>query len=232
MPPTLRPERWSFNGYLTVFEQIPFLNQLWSSVLITVTNTAGVVATSAVAGYAFARMRFRGRSVLFGAIVSMLMVPTTLLLIPQFQTVQAFGWLNTTAGVVVPGIVSAFGIFLLRQVYLGLPVALEEAARIDGANPAQIFWFVILPLVRPALSALTILTVIVSWSSLLWPLIIMTSAQDMPLSVGIASFRGEHSTVYPAMLAASFMASVPTMIFFLLLQRRVLDGIAFSGLRG
>ncbi|WP_082561713.1 carbohydrate ABC transporter permease [Microbacterium sp. Root61] len=232
VPPTLWPTSWSFDNYLGVFDRIPFGRQLLNSVIITVANTIATVLLSALGGYAFARMRFRGRGFLFGLVLSMLMVPGTLLLIPQYQTVQAFGWVDTLTGVVVPGIVNAFGIFLMRQVFLGLPDELEEAARLDGANPFQIFWRIMLPLAKPGLSALAILTVIATWSALLWPLVVINSQGQMPLSVGLASFTGEHGSEYPSMLAASLMAMLPIFVFFILMQRRVIEGVAFSGLKG
>lgn len=232
VPPTLWPTNWSFDNYVGVFERIPFARQMLNSAIITVANTAATVVLAALGGYAFARMRFPGRGLLFGLVLSMLMVPGTLLLIPQYQTVQAFGWVDSLTGVIVPGIVNAFGIFLMRQFFLGLPDELEEAARLDGANPFQIFWRIMLPLAKPGLSALAILTVLATWSALLWPLVVINSQSQMPLSVGLASFTGEHGSEYPSMLAASLMAMLPIFIFFIVMQRRVIEGVAFSGLKG
>ena len=232
VPPTLWPTSWSLRNYIGVFQRVPFARQMLNSTIITVCNTAATVVLAALGGYTFARMRFPGRKALFGLVLSMLMVPGTLLLIPQYQTINAFGWVNSLTGVIVPGIVSAFGIFLMRQVFLGLPNELEEAARLDGANPFQIFWLIMLPLAKSGLSALAILTVLSSWSSLLWPLVVMNTQEKMPLSVGLASFTGEHGSEYPSMLAASLMAMLPIFVFFIIMQRRVIEGVAFSGLKG
>ncbi|WP_223694923.1 carbohydrate ABC transporter permease [Leifsonia poae] len=232
VPPVLWPTTWNLDNYLGVFTQIPFLRQLGNTVVITVLTTAATLILCALGGYAFARMRFPGKGALFSIVLSMLMVPGTLLLIPQYQTVEAFGWLDSFAGIVVPGLVNAFGIFMMRQFFLGLPHELEEAARLDGANPFQIFWRIMLPLAKPGLSALGILTVLASWSSLLWPLVVVNTQDMMPLSVGLASFTGEHGSEYPSMLAAALMAMLPIMILFLFMQRRVIEGIAFSGLKG
>ena len=232
VPPTLWPTSWHFDNFIAVFDRMPFFRQMGNTVIITVANTVATVTIAALGGYVFARMRFRGRGFLFGLILSMLMVPGTLLLLPQYQTIQALGWLNTVPGIVVPGIVSAFGIFLMRQFFLGIPDELEEAARLDGANPFQTFWRIMLPLATPGLSALAILTVLGTWSALLWPLIIVNSQDAMPLAVGLASFTGEYGSEYPSMLAAALMAQIPIFPFFLLMQRRVIDGIAFSGLKG
>jgi len=232
VPPTLWPTSWQWDNFISVFERMPFLRQMGNTVVITVANTVATVTLAALAGYVFARMQFRGRSVIFGLILSMLMVPGTLLLVPQYQTIQALGWLNSVPGIVVPGIVSAFGIFLIRQFFLAIPDELEEAARLDGANPFQIFWRIMLPLATPGLSALAVLTVLGTWSALLWPLIIVNTQDAMPLAVGLASFTGEYGSEYPAMLAAALMAQIPIFIFFLLMQRRVIEGVAFSGLKG
>jgi multiple sugar transport system permease protein len=232
VPPTLWPTQWNLDNYIGVFTQVPFLRQMLNTVIITVLTTVATLILCALGGYAFARMRFFAKGPLFAIVLSMLMVPGTLLLIPQYQTVQSFGWLNSFAGIVVPGLVNAFGIFMMRQFFLGLPKELEEAARLDGANPGQVFWQVMLPLARPGLSALAILTALASWSSLLWPLVIVNSQDMMPLAVGLASFTGEHGSEYPSMLAAALMAMLPIMILFLVMQRRVIEGIAFSGLKG
>ncbi|WP_353114036.1 carbohydrate ABC transporter permease [Microbacterium sp.] len=232
VPPTLWPTTWSLDNYAGVFAQIPFLTQMMNTAIIAVSTTVLTLILCALGGYAFARMRFAGKNLLFSIVLSMLMVPGTLLLIPQYQIVQQLGWLNTFPGIVVPGLVNAFGIFMMRQFFLGLPKELEEAARIDGANPFQIFWRVMLPLAKPGLSALAILTMLASWSSLLWPLVVVNTQDMMPLSVGLASFTGEHGAEYPTMLAAALMAMLPIMVLFLVMHRRVMEGIAFSGLKG
>jgi len=230
--PTFWPGVLHWENYLSVFTKVPFLDQLGVSVAITVLRVLGQVVLCSLAGYAFARMRFRAKGVIFGVVLSILMVPSQVYLIPQFQIVQSLGLLNSIWGIVLPGLFSAFGVFLMRQTFMGLPVELEEAARLDGANPFQIFWKVMLPLAAPGLSALAVITALWSWNDLLWPLVVTTYAKNMPLSAGLATLQGSVTTDYTVMMAASVMAMAPVLVFFIALQRRMVDGLAFSGTKG
>lgn len=231
-PPTFWPGILHFENYAEVFATVPFLNQLWVSIAITVLRVLGQVVLCSMAGYAFARMRFPLKGVILAVILSILMVPSQVYLIPQFQIIQNLGLLNTVWGIVLPGIFSAFGVFLMRQFFMGLPLELEEAARLDGANPLQTFWRIMLPLAAPGISALVILTTLWSWNDLLWPLVVSTYADRMPLSVGLATMTGAYDTDYTLMMAASTMAMAPVVILFVVLQRRVVAGLAFSGSKG
>jgi multiple sugar transport system permease protein len=177
-------------------------------------------------------MRFRGRAILLALVLSILLVPSQVYLLSQYQIVQSLGWLNTIMGIVAPGLFSAFGTFLMRTAFLNLPVELEEAARIDGANPFQVFWKVMLPLVTPSISVLAITTILWSWNLLLWPLVVSTSAESMPLAAGLATLSSDRQVDYPVLMAASLMAMAPVLIMFIVLQRRVIDGLASSGLKG
>ncbi len=232
VPPTFWPAELKWGNYAEVFQTIPFLKQFGVSVLITVLRTAGQLILCAMAGYAFARMHFTGRGILLGIVLSILMVPGQVYLLPQYQIIQGMNLLETPWGIVLPGIFSAFGTFLMRQFFMSLPKELEESARLDGANPFQIFWKIMLPLSKPALSAVAITTVLWSWNDLLWPLIVTTRDTAMPLSVGIATFAGRTATDYSVMMAASVMAVAPVLILFILLQRRVIEGLAHTGLKG
>lgn len=229
VPPTFWPGELQWQNYATVFTKVPFLSQLGVSIAITVLRVLGQVILCCMAGYAFARMRFPLKGVILAIILSILMVPGQVYLIPQFQIVQNLGLLNTVWGIVIPGIFSAFGVFLMRQFFMGLPTELEEAARLDGANPFQVFWKVMLPLAAPGISALVIITTLWSWNDLLWPLVVTTYAESMPLSAGLATLQGSVSTDYTVMMAASIMAMAPVLILFIVLQRRVIEGLAFSG---
>ena len=229
--PTFWPAELQWQNYAAVFERLPFLDQLRTSIVITVIRTLAQIVLCTMAGYAFARMRFRGRAVLLAVTLSILMVPSQAYLISQYQIVQGFGWLNTTLGIVAPGLFSAFGTFLMRTAFLNLPTELEEAARIDGAGPFQIFWKIMLPLARPSISVLAITTVLWSWNELLWPLVVSTYANSMPLAAGLATLSSDKTTDYPVMMAASILAMAPVLILFIVLQRRVIDGLAFSGLK-
>ncbi|AXE39609.1 L-arabinose transport system permease protein AraQ [Acidipropionibacterium virtanenii] len=232
VPPKFIPDSWQWHNYSDVFTRLPFLHQFWVSVEITVLRTGVQLLLCAMAGYAFARMQFKGRGLLFGLLLAILMVPGQSYLIGQYQVIQNFGLLETPWGIVLPGFFSAFGVFLMRQAFMSLPVELEEAARLDGCNPWQAFWRVMFPLVRPSLFAVMITTVLWSWNDLLWPLIVTTREESMPLSVGIATLAGQHSTDYALMMAASTMAMAPIFILFFSMQKRVIEGLATSGLKG
>lgn len=232
VPPSFIPDSLQFGNYAEVFQKLPFLNQFWTSILITVVRTSGQLILCSLAGYAFARMRFTGRGLLFGLLLAILMIPGQAYLIPQYQIVQNLGLLETPWAIVLPGIFSAFGAFLMRQSFMNLPVELEEAARLDGCNPWQTFWRVMFPLVKPGLFAVAITTVLWSWNDLLWPLIVTTREAAMPLSVGIATLAGQHSSDYAVMMAASVMAMAPIFVLFFSMQKRVIEGLAHSGLKG
>ncbi|MFJ3033045.1 carbohydrate ABC transporter permease [Curtobacterium pusillum] len=229
--PTFWPGELQWQNYAQVFERLPFLSQLGTSVTVTVIRTIAQIVLCTLAGYAFARMRFRGRAVLLAIVLSILLVPSQVYLISQYQIVQGFGWLDTLMGIVAPGLFSAFGTFLMRTAFLNLPPELEEAARMDGANPFQTFWRIMLPLARPSISVLAITTVLWSWNELLWPLVVSTRAEDMPLAAGLATLSGDRTIDYPVLMAASLMAMAPVLIMFVVLQRRVMDGLASSGLK-
>ncbi|KQO64407.1 sugar ABC transporter permease [Curtobacterium sp. Leaf261] len=229
--PTFWPGTLQWDNYVQVFERLPFLHQLWTSVLITIIRTIAQIVLCTLAGYAFARMRFKGRVILLGIVLSILLVPSQVYLISQYQIVQGLGWLDTIMGIVAPGLFSAFGTFLMRTAFLNMPTELEEAARVDGANPFQTFWRIMLPLARPSISVLAITTVLFSWNELLWPLVVSTRAEDMPLAAGLATLSGDRTIDYPVLMAASLLAMAPVLIMFVVLQRRVIDGLASSGLK-
>jgi len=229
--PTFWPAELQWQNYADVFDRMPFLSQLNTSIWLTVIRVLAQIVLCTMAGYAFARMRFSGRAVLLGITLSILMVPSQVYLISQYQIVQNFGWLDTLVGIVAPGLFSAFGTFLMRTAFLNMPLELEEAARLDGANPFQIFWKIMLPLARPSISVLAITTTLWSWNELLWPLVVSTYSETMPLSAGLATLVGDKNTDYPVMMAASLMAMAPVLVLFVVLQRRVIDGLASSGLK-
>ncbi|GGM29298.1 carbohydrate ABC transporter permease [Promicromonospora citrea] len=229
--PVFWPSELHWENYAEVFDRMPFLQQLGNSVLVTVLRTLAQILFCTLAGYAFARMRFRGRGVLLGLVLSILMVPSQVYLLSQYQIIQSLGLLDSVGGLVLPGLFSAFGTFLMRTAFLSMPNELEEAARLDGANPFQIFWKIMLPLARPTVAVLAITTVLWSWNELLWPLVVTTYSERMPLSAGLATLIGDRTTDYPVVMAASLLAMAPVLVMFVLLQRRVIDGLASSGLK-
>ncbi|BDZ54646.1 carbohydrate ABC transporter permease [Agromyces marinus] len=232
IPPVIIPDPWVFTNFAEVFDTMPFGQMFANSVLLTVGRTVGQVVLCTMAGYAFARIPFRGRNAVFVLFLSVLMVPSQLYLLPQFEIIQTLGWLNTLQALIVPGIFSAFGTFLMRQFFMSMPAELEEAARIDGANPWQTFWRVMVPLAKPGIVALTVFTVLWSWNDLLWPLVVTTDPTKMPLSVGLSQLVGLHGTDYPVLMAGALLATLPMLITFMILQKQFIQGIAFSGTKG
>ncbi|HMN29499.1 MAG TPA: carbohydrate ABC transporter permease [Caldilineaceae bacterium] len=186
----------------------------------------------AMAAYAFARVQFPGRDVLFLGVLATMMLPYSVLLIPTYLIVWSLGLANTIAGVVVPGFASAYSIFMLRQFFLNIPLELEDAARIDGCSRLRIFFQIIVPLAQPALVTIAMFTFIGEWSSFIWPLVVLSSDKLYPITVGIALFRGEHSLYYDRVFAASLLATVPLLVVFFLGQRYIIGGISLTGLKG
>ncbi|WEK61668.1 MAG: carbohydrate ABC transporter permease [Candidatus Microbacterium colombiense] len=232
VPPVLFPEILDFGAFERFFATVPFGSMLGVSVLSLLLRVAGQLVICTLAAYGFARFRFPGRDALFLLFLVMLMAPSQLFLIAQFDLMKTFGLLNTVPAIAIPGIFSAFGTFLLRQAFLALPADYEEAARLDGANAFQIFWRVMLPMVGPTVAALAVLTSLYSWNDLLWPLIVTSSPDTMTLPVGLANLQGQYGTDYPTLMAGSFIASLPLVVIFIALQRQFFAGIASSGLKG
>lgn len=187
---------------------------------------------NAMAAYAFARVQFPGRNILFLGVLATMMLPYSVLLIPTYLIVWSLGLANTVFGVVIPGFASAYGIFMLRQFFLNIPFELEDAARIDGCSRIRIFFQIILPLAQPALVTIAMFTFIGEWSSFLWPLVVLSNNKLYPITVGIALFRGEHSLYYDRVFAASLLATFPLLVIFFFGQRYIIGGISLTGLKG
>lgn len=232
VPPQVLPNPWDFSNYVRAFEAMPFGQMFLNSAIITVCRTIAQVILCTMAGYAFARIPFRGRGFVFVLFLSVLMVPGQLFLLPQYEIIQNLGLLDSLPGIIIPGMFAAFGTFLMRQFFLGLPVELEEAARIDGANQWQIFQKVMLPLAKPGIIALAVFTSLNSWNDLLWPLVVTSTSENMPLSVGLATLKGMNFTDIPVLMAGSVLATIPMVIVFIVLQKQFIQGIAFTGGKG
>jgi multiple sugar transport system permease protein len=208
-----------------------FLN----STVVSVGSVAVVVLTSAMAAYPLARMRFRGRNVVFGLLVGSLMIPNAVILVPQYVLVQRLGWLSTYQGLIVPeaAMTFAFGVFLLRQFFLTIPSELEDAARIDGADPWQIFTRIVLPLSQPVLGALAIFAFRSAWNDFLWPLIAVNKPDMFPLPVALALLRGAYAAEsYGPIMAGAVLSALPLLIVFLVANRRIVEGVRVSALKG
>ncbi|AWP26803.1 carbohydrate ABC transporter permease [Paenibacillus sp. Cedars] len=232
IPPKWLPVEWHLDNYLRVIQTIDFGTYYLNTVIVTLGRTAGQLVLCSLAAYSFASLRFPFKNAIFLALLAVLMVPSQVVMIPSFVIMREFNWLDTFYVLIVPGIFSAFGTFLLRQFFMTLPKDLEEAAKIDGCSYFRIYWNIYLPLSKAALVSLAIFTILASWNDLLWPLI-MTSSEDMRvLSIGISSFQGQHSTDYPLLMAGALMATLPIIILFIFLQRYFIEGIAMNGIKG
>ena len=232
VPPVIFPRRLIFENYITVFKKIPFAKMYLNTVISALVTVAGQMMISSMAAYAFARLEFPGRNMIFTMILAVLMIPSSLFILPQYLTVQKLGLLNTVAAIFLPNLFSAFGTFLLRQFFMALPGELEDAARLDGCNRFMIYVKIMLPLVRSGLVALGIISFRFAWNDLMWPMIVNSSPDKMTLSAGLSYLQGQHWTDYPAMMAGAVMAVLPLLILFAVFQRQFIEGIAMSGIKG
>lgn len=229
--PSLIPSEVRWENYTDVLDAVPFIRFYLNTIFVTIARVAGQVFLASLAGFAFARVRFPGRDLLFFLLLSGLMIPDQITIIPRYILLRQFGWLDTYVGLIVPLLFSAFGTFLLRQFFLGIPRDYHEAATIEGANPFQVYYQIYLPLARPALAAFAFLVALWSWNEFLWALIVVNTTEKQVLSVGIALFQGEHFTNTAIMLAAANMATFPILVLFLFFQRQLVEGISLSGLK-
>lgn len=212
--------------------QQPILRWFLNSLAAASLQTAIILVTASMGAYALARMEFRGKRVIFGAIVATLLVPPVIFLIPNYLIVQNLGWLDTLWAVSVPGAAGAFGIFFLRQFFIGLPGEIEEAARIDGAGDFRIFLRIVLPLSRPAIATLAVLSFLANWNDFLWPVYVLLSPEKLTLQPGLSVLQGAYSTHFGIVMAGAVIASIPVLIIFTLAQRQIVDSVARSGLKG
>ncbi len=205
---------------------------LFNSLIYAVAITLVQLTVNMLAAYAFARMNFRGRGFLFAVVLTTMMLPSAVLLVPQFLVIRQLGLVDSFAGVVLPGFAGAFGIFLLRQFFMNIPRSLEDAARLDGCGRLGVLWHVILPLSKPVLITLGLFTFMGAWNSFIWPLVVLSDQSYYPLTVGLSLFQTESSADWPRIFAASVMGSLPLIMLFLLAQRYLVRGISLSGLKG
>jgi multiple sugar transport system permease protein len=233
LPPVWFPTRFDFQYYPAVFSLIPFGQQALNSLIVASTVTVGALITSALAAYAFARLRFPGQNVLFVGFLAALMVPQQMTVIPIFVLMRTLGLLDTLPSVILPGLINVLGIFLLRQFFASIPRSLEEAARLDGAGHLRILLEIILPLSGSALTALGIFIFQFYWNDFFWPNIFLKSAQNMTLPVGMVALQGLYGNApVAAVFAAMTMVLLPVLIVFVFLQRTLTESIALTGLRG
>jgi multiple sugar transport system permease protein len=226
------PNPLTLQNYVQVITQYSFLNYIWHTLLFAAITTLGQLIFSTLAAYAFARMEFPGREQLFWLYLATLMVPNIVTLIPLFILLRTFTLVNTWSGLVLPFVLGTpYGIFLMRQFFRSIPQDLEQAARIDGAGTMQILWQIILPLSRPIMATLAIITFVNGWNNFLWPLIVTDTDDLRVLTVGIAAFQSNYGTQWGLMMAATFIALGPLLILFFLFQRHIVRSIHLSGFK-
>jgi multiple sugar transport system permease protein len=226
------PENPTLKNYVYIWTESKFSRWILNSLWVATFSTASVVFFDSLVGYTLAKFTFRGQTIVFIAILSTLMIPTEMLIIPWYMMSRTFGWVDTYWGIAFPGLMTGFGTFLMRQFFMGLPDELIEAARIDGWSEFAIWSRIAMPLVVPALSALAIFHFLGNWTAFIWPLIVTNSPELYTIPVGLASFNGEFQTDWEIVMTASCLATLPTLLVFLVLQKFIIRGVMLAGLKG
>lgn len=232
VPPTFLPASFSPSNYILVLNDLPFVKFFINTGWMILVRVICASMLSAMAAYAFARLDFPGKNLLFIIILIPMMVPSQIYIYPLYLMFSGAGLINTITALILPGIASTFGIFLLRQSFMSLPPDLEEAAELDGCNVGQTFLFVMLPLVKSGMVSVAIFTALFAYKDLMWPLIVNSSPDKMTLSSGLALLQGQYTTNYPELMAGSIIAIMPMIILFLIFQKQFVAGIASSGVKG
>ena len=235
-PPQILPTQFNLTNYQTLFNNLPFGRYFLNTLFITVMTVAGQLIICSLAAYGFARLNFMGRDTIFVLYLTTMMIPFQITLIPLYLIVSQLGWVNTYQGLIVPGISSAFGIFLLRQSFLNIPRDYQDAARIDGASEWGIFWRIFLPLNGPTLATLGVFAFMGTWTDLIWPLLIARSEEMRTLELGLAYFNARPNAFlqpnWPLLMAGSVVVMLPVLIIYIIAQRYFVQGIALSGVKG
>lgn len=229
IPPTILPESWRLDSFKKALDSLPFLALYKNTFLLIFWRVVCAVAFSSMAGYAFAKLKFPGKNILFSIILIQMMLPSQIFITPQYQMLARLGLTNTVFALVFPGLVSAFGTFFLRQAYLAIPNEVAEAAYLDGCNQWQTFTMIMAPLTKASMAALAVFTAVFAYGDLMWPLIVNTDLNMMTLSSGLATLRGQFSTDFPTLMAGSLLAMIPMVILYLIFQKQFIEGVAMTG---
>ena len=229
IPPKILPSSWELTNFLTALQSLPFTNLYLNTGLMILFRVICAVVFSSMAGYAFAKLNFPGKNLLFGLVLMQMMLPSQIFIIPQYQMLAKMGATNSIFALVFPGLVSAFGTFFLRQAYMGIPNEIAEAAYLDGCNKWQTFIKVMFPLTGSSMAALAIFTAVFAYADLMWPLICNTDLNMMTLSAGLSTLNGQYTTNFPVLMAGSLLAMIPMLILYLLFQKQFIEGIAMTG---
>ncbi|HRU46797.1 MAG TPA: carbohydrate ABC transporter permease [Candidatus Marinimicrobia bacterium] len=231
-PPKWLPSKFHFENYVRAFQAAPFGRYYLNSLIVACTVTLGQLITCSMAAYAFARLQFKGRDVLFYIFLGTMMIPYQVTMIPSFMVLYWLGWVDSYQAMIVPGLASAFGTFLLRQFFLTIPKELEEAAYIDGCGKFRVLWQIIIPLSKPALATLAIFTFMGTFNDFIWALIVVNSDHLRTVQLGLAIFRDRYITDWDLLMAGSVMATLPILIVFFFAQKYFIKGITLSGIKG
>jgi len=231
-PPKWIPKSIHWENYSQVWKVVPFSRYLINSTIVSGIVTILTLLTASLAAYAFARLKFRGRDFIFMLYLGTMMIPSQVTMIPNFILIKLFGWTDTYAGLILPNVFTALGVFLLRQFFMTIPKEYEDAAKIDGASRFHIYLHVILPLSIPALSTLAVFTFVFQWNNLIWPLIVVNRESMKTLTLGLASFQGMYSTNWSLLMAAAVMGIIPSFVIFVLGQKYLIKGVTLSGIKG
>lgn len=229
------PHPFSLHGYrpiVTLSAQTPVIRWFINSLVAATVHSALVLATASTAAYALARMEFRGKRVIFAVIIGTLFLPSFVLLIPNYLIVSKLGWLDSLWAIIFPGVGGAFGVFFLRQFFQALPRDLEEAAILDGANHWQVFLRIVLPLSRPGLATLTVLSFLTNWNDFVWPVYVLFNPSHFTLPAGLSILQGAYTTDYPVIMGGAVIASIPVLILFIVAQRHIIESVARTGVKG
>lgn len=225
------PEKWTIEGYQTAFEKAPIAQWFINSILVVVVVTAAVIITSTLIGYIFAKYEFKGKKVLFVLLLATMMVPPQVTMIPRYLMIQEMHLFNTLGALIVPGLVSAFSIYMARQFIADVPDSLCEAAKIDGAGPFRIYWSVILPNIKPAIGSIGIFTAMMNWNDYLNPLLMLNDMEKMTLPLGLVIFDTQRVADMSATMAAASMMMMPMIIIFVIFQKQFVKGMTMSGIK-
>lgn len=230
-PPTIWPKRFVLDNFLAAFEKGNFGLYFWNSTFSTVVSTIITLIINCMAGYAFAKFRFKGNNVLFLAFIATLMIPLEVIMVPIFQVLKAFGLYNSIWGIIIPPAATPTGVFMMRQYLLSVPDALLHAARIDGATEWQIFYRIIVPIAKPVLAVLTIFSFMWRWNDFLWPLLVINNPKLYTVQLAIANFNGQFAVDWNSLLAMAVVTMIPVLIIFLIFQKHFVKGMVISGMK-
>ena len=229
VPPTILPQNWDFSSFTKVVDLLPFGKLYLNTGLMILFRVVCAVLFSSMAGFAFAKLDFKGKNILFTLVIIQQMIPGQIFIIPQYEMVAGLGMTDTVFSLVFPGLVSAFGTFFLRQTYMGIPDEIAEAAYLDGCNRWQTFTKVKFPLTKASVAALAVFTAVFSYADLMWPLVANTNINSTTLSAGLSTLNSLSSTNYPVLMAGSLFAMLPMVILYLIFQKQFIEGVAMTG---